>query len=203
MHDRITLGGAASLAMPMIALFAWLRDDVRDNRERLARIETGLAAQHADLTAQGRRLDGIENAQSAMQDELAALHAGQAAQGRRLDGIETAQSAMQDELAALHAEQAAQGRRLDGIETAQSAMQDELAALHLGQAAQGRRLDGIENAQAALQAEQTAVRERLARIDGELSGLAKWLQGIFVFGAPRQNALRAPPADPGADAQSR
>ena len=147
MHDRITLGGAASLAMPMIALFAWLRDDVRDNRERLARIETGLAAQHADLTAQGRRLDGIENAQSAMQDELAALHAEQAAQGRRLDGI--------------------------------------------------------ENAQAALQAEQTAVRERLARIDGELSGLAKWLQGIFVFGAPRQNALRAPPADPGADAQSR
>lgn len=119
MHDRITLGGAASLAVLMIALFAWLRDDVRDNRERLARIETGLAAQHADLTAQGRRLDGIENAQ------------------------------------------------------------------------------------AALQAEQTTVRERLARIDGELSGLAKWLQGIFVFGAPRQNALRAPPADPGADAQSR
>ena len=188
-HDRITLGGAVSLAALMVALFAWLRDDMRDSRERLARIETGLTAVQVEQTAQGRRLDSIESAQGAVQDELAAVRAEQIAQGKRLDGIESAQAALQ-------AEQAVQSKRLDGIENAQAALQAE-------QAVQTKRLDGIENAQTALQAEQTAVRERLARIDGELSGLAKWLQGIFVFGAPRQNALRAPPADPGTDAPSR
>ena len=55
-HDRITIGGFVSLALLMLALFAWLRGDiaglraeVRNNSERLSGVETRLAAQNARL----------------------------------------------------------------------------------------------------------------------------------------------------------
>ena len=94
-HDRITIGGFVSLALLMLALFAWLRGDiaglraeVRNNSERLSGVE-------AQLAAQNTQLNGFERTLADMQDDIEALQEDLNAVRERLARVEGELAAIQ------------------------------------------------------------------------------------------------------------
>ena len=101
-HDRITIGGFVSLALLMLALFAWLRDDiaglraeVRDNSERLSGVEARLTGVETRLAAQNARLNGFERTLADMQDDIEALQEDLNAVRERLARVEGELAAIQ------------------------------------------------------------------------------------------------------------
>ena len=58
-HDRIVLGGFVSIAALFIALFVWLRDDVRGDIERIETAVTELRRAEAANAAGIARIEGV------------------------------------------------------------------------------------------------------------------------------------------------
>ena len=109
----VELGGFIGLAGLMVALFAWMRQDMRALREDLRRMEGRINDRFERVEA---RITALEHGQARIEERLTALEHGQTKIEERLTAVEHGQARLEERLTALEHGQAKFEKRLTAVE---------------------------------------------------------------------------------------